>query len=85
MLYGCERVWWTFGILTNARLTYLSRDKYSDFPYIKAAKDFVRDSNINYAATSTVSWVKTGLKCGFDAAPTHEELMMQILNREPLW
>jgi hypothetical protein len=84
LLRGCDRLWWSFGILANERYTYLSRDKYSDFPYIKAAKDYMRfNDKVFYNTVS--SWVKSGLSCGFDAAPTHEELMVQVFARQPLW
>lgn len=86
LLRGCDRQWWSLGILVNDRYTYLSRDKYSDFPYIKAAKDYMRyhvEPAISY--NTATSWVKSGLKCGFDAAPTHEELMINLLARQPLW
>jgi hypothetical protein len=23
-------------------------------------------------------WIKSGIKCGFDAAPTHDEIMLKI-------
>lgn len=84
LLYGCDRLWWTtLGLMVNKRVTYLSRDKFSDFPYIKAAKDYMRSIDLVY--NTITSWVKTGKACNFDAAPTHEELMIQIFSRQPQW
>ena len=30
-------------------------------------------------------WVKTGLDCGFDSAPTLDEVMLSILEHQPQW
>ena len=82
LLYGCNRLWWSFGLLANEKVTYLSRETYSEIEYVKAAKDFLKEyTDYHYAW----NWIKTGLECGFDAAPTYEELMIDLLSREPLW
>jgi hypothetical protein len=68
--------------MKSEKITYLSRDAYSDFPYIKAAKDFIKTNTTYFHGTS---WKKTGIKCGYDAAPTYEELMLQVFARQPYW
>ena len=30
-------------------------------------------------------WLDPGASCGFEAAPTYEELMISVLEREPYW
>jgi hypothetical protein len=60
----------------------MSRTTYSEFQYIKAAKDFLNEYTDYQFAWN---WEKTGKECGYDAAPTYEELMIDLLSRQPLW
>ena len=30
-------------------------------------------------------WSKSGIRCGFDAAPTKDEIMLKIFDTEPNW
>jgi hypothetical protein len=59
----------------------LSREPFIEYPYVRAAKDKLDEIRYDY----TQSWVKSGLKCGFDAAKTLDEVMIGKFNSEPDW
>lgn len=78
VVYGCDQY---FGFFYGKYATLLSREKYVEFPYVKAAKDKLKE--IDYNAGE--KWVKTGIQCGFDAALTPDEVMLSVFEHQPLW
>jgi hypothetical protein len=77
--YGCDNL---FGGLFHLRwASLLSRMDYLQYEYVKIAKDKMVSINYDY----NFWWVKSGLRCGYDAAPTQDEIMVAVFDTEPDW
>lgn len=74
LIYGCDVY---FGIIPYIYVTLLSRTDYLEFKYMRAVKDKLNDIGYNYVDY----WVKTGMACGFDSAPTYDEIMVSVLDK----
>lgn len=59
----------------------LSRDKYINADYVEQAKDKLSEIGYDWGRW----WVKPSVECGFDAAPTSEEYMIEVFQTEPSW
>ena len=78
VVYGCDTYYLFFH---GYYATLLSREPFADYPYVRAAKDALDIINYDYGN----NWVKTGIKCGFDAAKTLDEVMIDIFETPPDW
>lgn len=58
----------------------LSKEKYTQFPYVLKAQQKLKEIGYDY-----YDWVKPGLECGIDSSPAADELMLNLLSRQPLW
>ena len=77
LVYGCDRLWTsTLGILAFEKVTFLSKEKYTQFPYVLKAQQKLKEIGYNY-----FDLVKPGLECGIDASPAADELMLNIFSR----
>ena len=77
--YGCDN--WFGGIIHTRWSSVLSRQPFLSHEYVTAAKTRMEDMNYDF----NFWWVKSGQECGFDAAPTAEEIIIKILDTEPNW
>lgn len=77
--YGCDN--WFGGFFHTRWASLLSRDTFIAHEHVTKAKRLMDEM----AYEHTFWWIKSGLKCGFDAAPTHDEIMLKIFNTEPNW
>lgn len=73
IVYGCDVY---FGIFHGYYATLLSREPFMDYQHVRAAKDKLDEIGYDYGTL----WVKPGLRCGFDAAKTLDEIMIDLLN-----
>lgn len=78
VVYGCDTY---FVFFHGWYATLLSREPFIEYPYVRAAKDKLDTINYDYGNL----WVKTGLSCGFDAAKTLDEVMIDIFKTAPEW
>jgi hypothetical protein len=78
LVYGCDQ--W-FGFMWVEFATLLGREKFLEYPYVRAAKDKLDIVGYSY----DLSWVKPGLDCGFDAAKTLDEVMVDKFMSQPDW
>lgn len=78
LAYGCDNYFWVF---YGEWATLLSREPFVEYPYVRKAKDKLNYIHYPYDAY----WVKPGLQCGFDAAKTLDEMMVDIIQAEPDW
>ena len=79
LVYGCGNIFG--GVLYYAYAILLSRDKYINADYVEKAKDILTDVGYDWGTW----WVKPSVECGFDAAPTNEEYMIEVFSTEPSW
>lgn len=77
--YGCDN--WFGGIIHTRWSSLLSRQAFIPHEYVTMAKTRMEDMNYDF----NFWWIKSGLECGFDAAPTSDEIMITIFNTEPNW
>lgn len=71
LVYGCD--WYVMPGIWVEYATLLSREPYLEYPYVRAAKDFLNEVGYAYDAY----WMKPGIECGFDAAKTLDEVMVE--------
>ena len=79
IVYGCEEYLFPFGHVKYA--TLLSRTEFLEYPYVRAAKNFLQGIEYPFGT----NWVKPGIDCGFDASLTLDEVMMAVFEHEPWW
>ena len=81
LVWGCMYPW-AMGIpfFNHQYATLLSRHEFLEYPYVKASKDFLKAREFNYD-----NWKKPGVDCGYDAALTLDEVMVEVLDKEPWW
>jgi hypothetical protein len=48
---------------------------------VSAAKNMLDEIEYNYRDY----WVNSGKKCGYDTAPTYDEVMVSLFDHQPLW
>jgi hypothetical protein len=77
--YGCDN--WFGGILHTRWSSLLSRQPFLPHQHVTQAKARMEDMNYDY----NFWWVKSGITCGFDAAPTFDEIIIKVLSTEPNW
>lgn len=78
LVYGCDQ----YGIFWKGEYaTLLSRSEFLDGRYSGKAKSKLYDLDYEY----NKYWMEPGTTCGFEAAPSHEELMISLFEHEPLW
>ena len=68
LIYGCRNI----GIFHDKYVTLLSREKFVQFPYVKAAKDKMDEINYDY----NTYWLNVGAECGYGTAMTLDEIMI---------
>ena len=78
LVYGCDQY---FGFWKGESATLLSRTEFLDGQYVKEAKSLLNSLEYDYIDL----WVDPGISCGWEAAPTFDELMIEVMSREPLW
>lgn len=78
VVYGCDQYW---GLFKGEYATLLSRTEYVESQYVGKAKNQL--NALGYDITE--NWMDPGKSCGFEAAPTYEDLMISVFEHEPLW
>lgn len=73
VVYGCDTYYLFFH---GWYATLLSREKFVEYPYVRAAKDTLDNINYDYGNL----WLNKGEMCGFEAAKTLDEVMISILD-----
>ena len=77
-MYGCQDIAW--GILGHFEwATFMSRVKYADARGVKNAKTKLTAIEYNWSE----NWMKPGVECGIDAAPTADELFLTMIETKP--
>lgn len=79
LVYGCDSYFFPF--IWGEYATLLSRETYLEYPYVRKSKDVLNEIGYEYDGY----WMKPGLDCGFDAAKTLDELMVDNLMESPDW
>jgi hypothetical protein len=79
LVYGCDQYFLPF--IWGEYATLLGREPFLEYPYVRAAKDELDRVGYSYDAY----WMKPGLECGFDAAKTLDEVMVDQLMLAPDW
>ena len=78
MVYGCDQ----YGLFWKGEYaTLLSRTEWLDGRFTGKAKQALSDLDYDY----NTNWMDPGSTCGFQAAPTYDELMISVFEHEPLW
>lgn len=78
VVYGCQN--WLGGLFGHFEwATFLSRTKYADARGVKNAKTKLTAIEYNWGN----NWMKPGLDCGMDAAPTADELFLTMIETKP--
>jgi hypothetical protein len=77
--YGCDN--WFGGIIHTRWSSVLSRQPFLSHEHVTSSKTRMEDMNYDF----NFWWIKSGQECGFDAAPTAEEIIIKIFNTEPNW
>lgn len=77
--YGCDNI---LGGLFHLRWTnLLSREWYLQYEYVRTAKEKVTAINYDW----DFWWLKSGKRCGYEPAPTQDDVMIGIFDSAPDW
>jgi hypothetical protein len=78
LVFGCDRLFF-FWHYTWVSLLY--RSDYAEQKHVAKSKEKLDEIGYDYVNY----WVKSGTTCGFDAAPTYDEIMISVFDRAPYW
>lgn len=78
VVYGCQNI--LGGVLGHFNwATFLSRTTYADARGVQLAKNKLTSVGYDWS----FYWMKPGVECGMDAAPTNDELFLTMIETKP--
>jgi hypothetical protein len=78
VVYGCQN--WLGGVLGHFDwATFLSRTTFADARGVQLAKTKLTSVGYDWS----YYWMKPGIECGMDAAPTNDELFIAMIETKP--